>query len=172
MVAIMDDGRDVHNLEDLITPELDQHLFHVGDGIQPPSKKGDVGYDLVVSETVLVGRGKFANIPHDAAVQLPEGVWAMIFARSGTNIAGKLVVLPGVIDNGYRGRLFAMVHNVSNDLIRVREGTRICQLVLFPMLTYPLVQRPFLQSSARGTSGFGSTGGTHDKVENPNHTGG
>lgn len=145
---------------------IDHKLIHTGEGIVAPKRTGDVGYDLVVSQTTVVPAHGFANVPHDVCVELPAGLWAMIFARSSTNISGQIVCLPGVIDNGWRGQLFALCHNVSDDDYVVKAGTRICQLILFPMHTFDLYQVPILSPSDRGTGGFGSTGG-HNGREYP-----
>ena len=149
-------------------------LRYVGDpdGVLAPKLDGDVGYDLVVSETTIVEPHSFASIPHDVKVGLPKGHWGLILARSGTNIAGKLMVLPGCIDTGYTGQLFALVHNLSGDSVQVQWGTRVCQLVLVQACVFPLVHVGKLGDSERGDAGFGSTGGNNGEAHNPNHTGG
>jgi dUTP pyrophosphatase len=139
------------------------------DGMLFPKLEGDVGYDLVVSETTSIEPHSFANVPHKVAVKLPKGFWGIILARSGTNIAGKLIVLPGVIDTGYTGRLFALLHNVSNETIKIKKGTRVCQLILIQAQLFPMLFVSALPSTERGDGGFGSTGGTNGKVKNPNH---
>lgn len=144
-------------------------IEHVGNGILYPKLKGDVGYDLEVSEDTVIPMGGFANIPHDAAVCLPEGYWALIVARSGTNLGGKLLVLTGVIDNGYRGRLMTFVHNLSHENILAKKGDRLAQMVLFPVSVFPLHEVGVLPPSERSTRGFGSSGGSVEEVANPNH---
>lgn len=146
------------------------YLKHTGDGILAPKVKGDVGYDLVVSETTTILSHGFANIPHNAAVELPEGYWAMVLARSSVNISGKLVILPGLIDTGYRGQMFALTHNLTNEPVVVEEGSRVCQLVLFPAAVFPLLRVERLSPSERGVGGFGSTGGINGEVKNPNYS--
>lgn len=143
-------------------------LKHVGEGILQPKLSGDVGYDLVCSEEVKLGSKtaealldpeapSFASIPTGVHVEFPPGIWGMILPRSSSNTSG-LLVLPGVIDNGYRGELFALVHNLTPKIRYVAKGTRIAQLVLFPSLVFPLERVEVLTESERGHNGFGSTG--------------
>lgn len=145
-------------------------LFYVGKGIREPELKGDVGYDLIVSEQTAIPARSFRDIPHDVAVQLPDGYWGLILARSSVNIAGRLVVLPGLIDTGYRGRLFGLGHNMTDELMVIKKGSRVCQLVLLPASVFPAFRVPELDPSERSERGFGSTGGTNEEVENPNYT--
>lgn len=146
-------------------------LYHVGDGIEEPRLVGDVGYDLVVDRRVVVPPRSFRNVPHEAAVQLPDGYWGLLLARSSVNIGGRLVVLPGLIDTGYRGQLFGLVHNMTDESIVLQEGSRVCQLVLVPAMVIPLVAVRRLAPSERSARGFGSTGGTNGTARNPNYPG-
>ena len=150
---------------------IEEVLRHTGnpDSILKPKLTGDVGYDLVVAETVEIKPHSFANVAHDVAVGLPRGRWGIILARSGTNIAGKLIVLPGVIDTGYIGQLFALMHNVSEELVKIKKGTRICQLIIIKVEKFPMVYVDHLQMTERGDGGFGSTGGNNRGAHNPNH---
>lgn len=143
-------------------------LFCDGEGIREPELAGDVGYDLVVSEETAIPARSFRNIPHDAAIQLPDGYWGLILARSSVNIAGRLIVLPGLIDTGYRGKLFGLGHNMTDEQMVIKEGSRVCQLVLLPAVVFPVWRVAALDSSERSVRGFGSTGGTNEEVRNPN----
>lgn len=129
---------------------------------QPPTrgKPGDAGFDLHVAstDTIWVGPGEYANIPSQIAVQLPPGLWSLIVGRSSSWARG-LLVQPAVIDAGYRGALYACVHNLSDRDVAVEPGERIAQLIPMPLVadTITWAQQP-LDDSERGTTGFGSTG--------------
>lgn len=123
----------------------------------------DAGFDLFVDEpdgSVVIEPGDIQNIPCGVAVELPPGYWGFLVGRSSAFIRG-LIVNPGIIDPGYRGGLFAYVRNVTGESIRIRSGERVAQLIPIPVFpTGVLVERvESLSSSARGTNGFGSTGG-------------
>lgn len=64
----------------------------------------------------------------------------------------------GVIDNGYRGELFAGAFNLADVPVVLEVGERVAQLILMPMRIAPLVEVSELSDSERGTLGFGSTG--------------
>lgn len=126
--------------------------------IKEPALEGDVGYDLVVSKRICVRAHRFTRVPMDVSIAIPPGFWGLLIARSGTNLGGQLLVLPGVIDEGYRGPLFALVHNLSVDSITLEPGQRICQLILIKSNVFPITFVDQLPPSARGVNGFGSTG--------------
>lgn len=120
----------------------------------------DAGLDLYVSEDVVVPPHQFVDIPTDVAGALPEGFWGLLTGRSSTLRKHGLLVHMGVIDQGYRGELFAGVMNLTDEPVTVHRGDRVAQLILVPMpdcqLTPYRVDR--LPDGDRGSDGFGSTG--------------
>lgn len=122
------------------------------------------GYDLYAaideditispSETVLIGTGW--------AMEIPNGFFGAIFARSG--LATKEGLRPancvGVIDSDYRGEVKIALHNDSKVDRTVTQGERIAQLVIIPYyeLPYGFEEVDELDKTARGVGGFGSTG--------------
>lgn len=122
--------------------------------------EGDAGFDLHCSADMIIQPGGFVDVPCGINVQLPPGVWAMITGRSSTLRKRQLLVSQGVIDNGYRGPLFAGVYNLSDEVKRVLPGERIAQLIPFPLTsaTMKFVMVDQLEPSDRGEAGFGSTG--------------
>ena len=135
---------------------LDELLF-TGE-MRPPAMNGDVGYDIPVAESRYLPPNSFHRVLLAARVAIPDGYWGLLTARSSTNYQGQLLVLPGVVDCGYRGPLYAFVHNLSELGVDIEAGSRICQLVLIPRAVLPMrgVQR--LPDSERGENGMGSTG--------------
>lgn len=120
----------------------------------------DAGLDLYVSEDVVVPAGQFVDIPTDVAGALPEGFWGLLTGRSSTLRKHGLLVHMGVIDQGYRGELFAGVMNLTDKPVAIHRGDRIAQLILVPMSSRPYVPLGVdqLPEGDRGTNGFGSTG--------------
>jgi dUTP pyrophosphatase len=92
---------------------------------------------------------------------IPAGFEVQVRARSGLALRHgiALVNAPGTIDSDYRGPLGVLVVNLGQEAFTVTHGMRIAQL-----LVAPVVQADFtlgdLDDTARGTGGFGSTGGT------------
>jgi dUTP pyrophosphatase len=65
---------------------------------------------------------------------------------------------PGTIDADYRGEVGVILINHSEDLVFVRRGERIAQLVISPVAQGNLIEVAALSDSSRGEGGFGSTG--------------
>lgn len=102
--------------------------------------------------TVKIGTG--------IAMEIPEGYFGAVFARSG--MATKRGLRPancvGVIDADYRGEIIVALHNDSEKCETIHEGDRIAQLVIMPYLGVQLRETEELNSTERGAGGFGSTG--------------
>jgi len=131
-----------------------------GGHIDEPIYAGDVGYDLAACETVEIAPGQMVDVPIGVAIELPVGKWGEITHRSSGPRKMGIEVLKGVIDNGYRGELFALCHNLTGQSIRIRTGDRVAQLILYD-IERPQVQKVIyaqLSDSDRGSNGFGSSG--------------
>lgn len=123
--------------------------------------EGDAGFDLYTEGNWVIGPSEFVDIPCGISVELPEGVWAMIVGRSSTLRKRGLLVMPGIIDNGWRGELFAGVQNLSQEQeVKVSDGERVAQLIPYPLVASRLEWQRVskLGESDRGARGFGSTG--------------
>ncbi len=123
---------------------------------------GDAGADLVAAEDVELAPGQRAMVPTGLAIALPRGYAAFVHPRSG--LAHKLGVgivnAPGTVDAGYRGEIkVLLVNHDTDDVVRLRRGDRIAQLVVQRVETARFHEVERLPGSARGESGHGSTGG-------------
>lgn len=98
--------------------------------------------------------GATAKVPLGLGLCLPDGYAAYVFPRSGLSSKGIVCELPP-IDSGYRGEIHAIVHNGSNKDFIVRNGDRIGQLVIMPVVVADFVTET---GAERGTGAFGSTG--------------
>ena len=120
------------------------------------------GYDLYAASTynIEIPRGETVKIGTGIAIEIPEGYFGAVFARSG--LATKKGLRPanavGVIDSDYRGELIVALHNDSNMTQYVDAGERIAQLVILPYLNVDFNEVDELNSTDRGEGGFGSTG--------------
>lgn len=112
------------------------------------------GERLVIqpNETIKVGTG--------LTMELPEGYFGAIFARSGLSIKQGLrpANCVGVVDSDYRGEYIVALHNDSDYEQRIYNGDRIAQLVLLPYQTMNFQEVNSLSETDRGSGGFGSTG--------------
>lgn len=101
--------------------------------------------------------GEAAWFPTGVAFELPEGVEGQIRPRSSTHDLG-LLIGHGTIDSGYRGPVGVHIRNVSQDIVTLRHGQRVAQIVFAPVYSARFEIVSALSATARGTDGFGSTG--------------
>ena len=121
------------------------------------------GYDLYAcldKDEVIIKPNTNYIIGTGLSLEIPEGYFAGIFARSG--IATKQNLRPanctGVIDSDYRGEYMVALHNDSNEDKIIKNGERIAQLVVMPYLKLEFNEVDSLSSTERSSNGFGSTG--------------
>lgn len=103
-------------------------------------------------ERVLVPTGLF--------LELPEGYEAQIRPRSGLALKRGITLLnsPGTIDADYRGEVGVILINFSNEDFVIEDGERIAQMVIAKHETIQWEQVEILNSTTRGSGGFGHTG--------------
>jgi len=65
---------------------------------------------------------------------------------------------PGTIDADYRGEIKVILINLGTKSFMIENGTRIAQMVLCPIAKAKLKEVKILESTKRGSGGFGSTG--------------
>ena len=65
---------------------------------------------------------------------------------------------PGTLDADYRGELGVIVVNLSNNMITIEDGERICQMVINKVEQAEWIEVNELSDSERGDGGFGHTG--------------
>src|SRR5258708_7074359 len=109
--------------------------------IKPPHYEGDVGFDLGVAiheDRMVIQPHMFHDVPTYVKVELPKGYWGDIRTRSSTFAKRRLLVMPGTIDNGYRGQLSVFLYNPNPEPVTVHKGDYLAQLVLLPILTTSL----------------------------------
>ncbi len=99
-------------------------------------------------------------IPTGLFIELPKGYEAQIRPRSGLALKKGITVLnsPGTIDADYRGEIGIILINLSKEKFVIKNGDRICQMVISTHETveWNLVEN--LKETVRGVGGFGHTG--------------
>jgi dUTP pyrophosphatase len=126
------------------------------------AKPGDAGIDLVARDGVILSAGGGrALVPTGIAIALPEGYGGFVQPRSGLAFKHGVTVLnsPGLVDSGYRGELKVCLINTDPDVpFEVKRGERIAQLVVKAVEHVEFVEVEVLDETARGDTGFGSSG--------------
>jgi dUTP pyrophosphatase len=93
-------------------------------------------------------------------VAIPEGYEGQIRPRSGLAMREGIGILnsPGTIDADYRGEIKIVLINLGVEPFVVRNGTRIAQLVIAPVIRAELEEVLELPETQRNEGGFGHTG--------------
>ena len=92
--------------------------------------------------------------------EIPEKHVMLVFSRSGHGFKRgvRLANCVGVIDADYRGEVKVKLTNDGVATYHVEEGERIAQGLVLPVEQVSFVEVDELSDTARGNSGFGSTG--------------
>lgn len=123
---------------------------------------GAAGCDLsaAIDSNMVIAPHQTVKIPTGLAMELPEGTFGAIYARSG--IATREGLAPankvGIVDWDYRGEIMVAIHNHSDEYRVVEPGQRIAQLIIQPYIKAIYEEANVLDSTDRGAGGFGSTG--------------
>ena len=138
------------------------HLLNDNAKVPVCGSQYSAGYDLysICDEKITIGPHETVKMKTGIALEIPEGYFGAIFARSG--IATKRGLRPanctGVVDSDYRGEIIVALHNDTDSLQLVEPGERIAQLVVMPYLSVEFEEAQSLNETQRGNKGFGSTG--------------
>ena len=99
-------------------------------------------------------------VPTGLYIELPVGYEAQIRPRSGLALKRGITVLntPGTIDSDYRGEIGVILINLSSENFTIRNGDRICQMVILNYEKINWSEVKVLKDSDRGAGGFGHTG--------------
>lgn len=127
----------------------------------------DAGLDLYCPEgqgKVIPARGS-AVFDTGVHIELPSLVMGgkrymtegSLMSKSGLNVKHG-IISDGLIDMGYTGSIKAKLYNLSDEDYEVKDGDKITQLVIRPIVIPELSIDESFEESERGSNGFGSTG--------------
>ena len=113
-----------------------------------------------LDETVVLQPLERKLVPTGLFIELPEGYEAQMRPRSGLALNEGLGLLnsPGTIDADYRGEIGIIVVNLSNNVVSIKDGDQIAQMVINKVEQAELVEVKELTDTERGAGGFGHTG--------------
>ena len=134
-----------------------------GEGLALPAyaTPGAAGMDILAAEAVTLEPGARHAVASGFAVAIPDGYEIQVRPRSGLALKHGIAVpnTPGTIDSDYRGELKIILINHGDEAFAIARGDRVAQLVLAPVTRAAWQEVDELDDTARGTGGFGSTGG-------------
>ena len=138
-----------------------QRLPH-GEGLPAPAyaTDGAAGLDVVAAEDLTLAPGERHAVATGFAIAIPHGFEVQVRPRSGLALKHGITCLnaPGTIDSDYRGEVKVILANLGAEPFEVRRGERIAQLVPAPVQRAAFREVDDLDSTGRGSGGFGSTG--------------
>ena len=93
-------------------------------------------------------------------MEIPKGYCGLLMNRSSLSNNEDLAICDnvGLIDSDYRGEVTLWMYNNSDEIKFIPNHSRICQIVLVRHLTSPMEEVNALNSTVRGSGGYGSTG--------------
>lgn len=136
----------------------------LNDNAKVPTRGSEyaAGYDLYAATNydIEIAPHSTVKIGTGISVELPNGTFGAIFARSG--LATKKGLRPancvGVCDSDYRGEYIVPMHNDTDEVMTIASGERIAQLIVMPFVGIEFNIVDELTETKRGDGGFGSTG--------------
>jgi dUTP pyrophosphatase len=146
------------------SPEIEIEVKRLanGEGLPLPSyaSAGAAGLDVVAAEDLTLAPGGRHAVATGFAIAVPEGYEVQVRPRSGLALKHGITCLntPGTVDSDYRGEVKVILANLGSEPFEIRRGERIAQLVPAPVQRAAFVEVDRLDSTQRGSGGFGSTG--------------
>ena len=109
---------------------------------------------------MVLAPGRRAAVLTGLPMAIPAGFEIQVRPRSGLALKHGVTVAnaPGTIDSDYRGEVKIMLINLGEDDFTITRGMRIAQLVVAPVSLAVLAVADTLETTDRGSGGFGSTG--------------
>ena len=140
-----------------------KRLLHAhGIGLPTYATPGSAGLDIAaaIEADLTIAPGERISIPTGVCLELPVGYEAQLRPRSGLALKHGITILnsPGTIDSDYRGEIMIILINHGERPVTVTRGERIAQLVVAPVSRTNWVEAPDIDTTERGSRGFGSTG--------------
>lgn len=133
----------------------------------------EAGFDVFADEDVTIHNGETVAISTGIALEIPDGYYGRLKARSGLTLNSTLRVQEGTIDSSYRGEVKVIAETkahehctpefdygataIADDFV-IKKGMKLAQLIIQPVPQFEIVEADELSESNRGENGFGSTG--------------
>lgn len=115
----------------------------------------DAGVDVILDKAVEFLPMSTVSIDLDVKVTPKKEQMAFLCARTSAAAKG-LCVAMCPIDPDFNGNVTAIVHNISNNIIRYEVGEAFCQVVMTPIITNRLIHPK--KEGKRSGGKLGSTG--------------
>jgi len=118
---------------------------------------GDAGLDLFAVEGISIGKGERVKVPTGVAVEIPSGFVGLIWDKTGISFKKGLKIVGGVVDSSYRGEIFALMANISDQPVEIMQGDKIAQMIIQPFEHPQIEVADELSETERGSKMLGSS---------------
>ena len=133
----------------------------------------DGGFDVFADEAATIHNGETVAVSTGIALEIPDGYYGRLKARSGLTLNSALRVQEGTLDSSFRGeiKIIAEIKALNYDETEnlfyqtmptrpftIEKGMKIAQLIIQPVPHFEILEADELSESDRGENGFGSTG--------------
>lgn len=142
---------------------LDNRITQTNEYWPTYATPGSAGLDLraCCDEAIQINPQETILIPTGLSIYIQDpNIAAMILPRSGLGHKHGIVLgnLVGLIDSDYQGELKISCWNRGADLFTIQPFDRIAQLIFVPIIHADFQVVDTFHTTARGESGFGSSG--------------
>lgn len=124
----------------------------------------DAGIDIRSNIDTVISPNSRKLIGTGIKIQLPNNTYGQVAPRSGLACKG-IDVGAGIIDQGYTGEVRVLLINSNPKEFKINKYDKIAQLLVLPIMHDSNMNTNIIYSdigsntnSARGASGFGSSG--------------
>jgi len=133
-------------------PHVEFLLIHKDAALPEPM---DSGWDIAVSESVVVPARQVARVRTGCAIGIPEGYVGMLYERMHLVLKQPYQLLCPVIHTGFDAEVSLMVYNLSDKPLELRKYDKIAQLLAIPVLPY---SQPVMTLTSRKRQHIGHSG--------------
>lgn len=127
---------------------------------QVPERQSDgaAGYDIYSTEAGVILPKERKTIRTGLRWNIPSCTLGMVFGRSGLAMRNWIEVMDSYIYPEVSEELVVTLVNNGSKVFEYEEGSRIAQVVFIATCSSDITLVDSLDSTERGSSGFGSTG--------------
>lgn len=121
------------------------------------AKEGDAGLDFYSAEEIVLKPGERAAVRTGLKIAVPDGYVGLIWDKSGLALNNGIKTMAGVVDTGYRGEIKIVLINLGKEEFVIKKNSKIAQMIIQKVERVEIEEVDFLDETARGEGGFGST---------------
>ena len=121
-------------------------------------RSGDAGMDVYAPDDIVIPAGQRKQILLGFAMELPVGMVAHVWDRSGMAAKMGIHSMAGVIDSTYRGEVGVVLYNTTDQPYTIKQGDKIAQLVIQRHETVEFTEVDELSDTKRGSGAWLSSG--------------